>query len=116
MFKRICSSTAVAVLLSHAVGAAAESASENAFNPAVSLILSGTYGNLQRDPAIPVTGFAMNPVPEHEQGFNLGESELGMAANVDPQFRGVATISLLPAGGASVENAFVQTTALDSGL
>lgn len=117
MFKKICSSTAVAVLLSHAIGAAAaETASANAFNPALSLILSGTYGNLQRDPAIPVTGFAMNPVPGHEQGFNLGESELGMAANVDPQFRGVATISLLPAGGASVENAFVQTNALDNGL
>ena len=79
-------------------------------------ILSGTYGNLQRDPAIPVTGFAMNPVPGHEQGFNLGESELGISANIDPQFRGVATISLLPAGGSSVENAFVQTTALENGV
>ena len=117
MFNKICSSTAVAVLLCHSPGAsAAETASENAFNPALSFILSGTYGSLQRDPAIPATGFAMNPVPGHEQGFNLGESELGISANVDPQFRGVATISLLPAGGASVENAFVQTTALEDGL
>lgn len=117
MFKRICSNTAIAVLLSHAFSAAgAETGSANAFNPALSLILSGTYGNLQRDPAKPVTGFAMNPVPGHEQGFNLGESELGISANIDPQFRGVATISLLPAGGASVENAFVQTTALEDGL
>ena len=117
MFKRICSNTAVAVLLSHSLSVfAADAGSENAFNPALSLILSGTYGNLQRDPAIPVTGFAMNPVPGHEQGFNLGESELGLSANIDPQFRGVATISLLPTGGASVENAFVQTTALEDGL
>ncbi len=117
MFKRICSNTAIAVLLSHSIGAfAAETGNANAFNPALSLILSGTYGNLQRDPAIPVTGFAMNPVPGHEQGFNLGESELGISANIDPQFRGVATISLLPAGGASVENAFVQTTALENGV
>lgn len=117
MFKRICSNTAVAVLLSHSLSvSAAEMGSENAFNPALALILSGTYGNLQRDPAKPVTGFAMNPVPGHEQGFNLGESELGISANIDPQFRGVATISLLPAGGASVENAFVQTTALEDGL
>lgn len=117
MFKRICSNTAIAVLLSHSIGAfAAETGSANAFNPALSLILSGTYGNLQRDPAIPVTGFAMNPVPGHEQGFNLGESELGLSANIDPQFRGVATISLLPAGGTSVENAFVQTTALENGV
>ncbi len=117
MFKRICSSTAMAVLLSHSIPIlAAGTGSENAFNPALSFILSGTYGSLQRDPAIPATGFAMNPVPGHEQGFNLGESELGISANVDPQFRGVATISLLPAGGASVENAFVQTTALEDGL
>ena len=117
MFKRICSSTAMAALLSHSIPIlAADTGSENAFNPALSFILSGTYGNLQRDPAIPATGFAMNPAPGHEQGFNLGESELGISANVDPQFRGVATISLLPAGGADVENAFVQTTALEDGL
>jgi hypothetical protein len=107
----------MAVLLSHSIPIlAADTGSENAFNPALSFILSGTYGNLQRDPAISATGFAMNPAPGHEQGFNLGESELGISANVDPQFRGVATISLLPAGGASVENAFVQTTALEDGL
>ena len=118
MFKRICTNTAAAVLLSHSFGAFASGtgSGEAAFNPAFSLILSGTYGNLQRDPAIPATGFAMNPNPGHEQGFNLGESEMGIFANIDPQFRGVATVSLLPAGGASVENAFVQTTALDNGL
>jgi hypothetical protein len=89
---------------------------ESAFNPAFSLILSGTYGSLQQDPAAPATGFAMNPNPAHEQGFNLGESEMGISANIDPQFRGVATLALDPAGGVSVENAFVQTTSLGDGL
>ncbi len=116
MFKNICSTTAVAVMLSHAVHAAAETGSENAFNPAFSLILSGTYGNLQRDPALPATGFAMNPNPGHAQGFNLGESEMGISANIDPEYRGVATLALSPAGGISVENAFVQTTSLGDGL
>ncbi|MBU0622744.1 MAG: OprO/OprP family phosphate-selective porin [Gammaproteobacteria bacterium] len=118
MFKRICSSTAMAVLLSHSIQAAAadNSNADNAFNPAFSLILSGGYGNLQQDPAIPATGFAMNPAPEHEQGFNLGESEMGISANIDPQFRGAATLALDPAGGVSVENAFVQTTSLGDGL
>ncbi|PIV14732.1 MAG: hypothetical protein COS43_06115, partial [Gallionellales bacterium CG03_land_8_20_14_0_80_55_15] len=32
--------------------------SEGAFNPAVSLILAGTYGTLKQDPAIAPTGFA----------------------------------------------------------
>lgn len=117
MLKRTCTNTAVAVLLCHSIGAtAASTTSDNAFNPAVSFIMVGTYGNLQRDPAVPVTGFAMNPVPGHQQGFNLGESELGFAADIDPQFRGVATISLLPTGGSSVENAFVQTTTLENGV
>ncbi|MGC2165336.1 MAG: hypothetical protein WA632_04920 [Gallionella sp.] len=118
MFKKVCSGTAIAVLLgytSQTYGADSVS-SESAFNPAFSLILSGAYGNLQRNPALPVTGFAMNPVPAHEQGFNLGESELGISANIDPQFRGVATLSLDPAGGLSAENAFVQTISLGDGL
>jgi hypothetical protein len=117
MFKKICLTTAISVLLSHACSAVAHDGSgEAAFNPAFSLILAGTYGNLQRDPAIPATGFAMNPNPGHEQGFNLGESEMGIFANVDPQFRGAATMALSPAGGVSVENAFVQTTSLGNGL
>jgi hypothetical protein len=89
---------------------------EGAFNPAVSLILEGTYGNLRQDPAIPATGFAMSANPGHEQGFNLGESELGIAANIDPDYRGVATLALAPAGGVSVENAFVQSSAMGNGF
>lgn len=89
---------------------------EGAFNPAISLILDGTYGTLHQDPTVPATGFAMNPNPGHKQGFNLGESELGISANIDPQFRGVATLALDPAGGISVENGFVQTSALGNGF
>ena len=88
----------------------------NSFNPGISLILSGTYGQLKQDPATPVTGFAMNPNQGHEQGFNLGESELGISANIDPQFRGIGTFALDPAGGVSAENAFIQTRGLDNGF
>jgi hypothetical protein len=115
MIKTLCKGAALSALLIHSSGGFA-AGNEAALNPAFSLILSGAYGNLQRDPAIPATGFAMNPVSGHDQGFNLGESELGIFANIDPDFRGVATISLLPTGGASVENAFVQTTTLGNGL
>lgn len=90
---------------------------ENAFNPAISLILSGTYGQLQRDPAISPTGFAMAANnPNYTRGFSLKESELGISANIDPYFRGVATVALAPAGGVSVENAFVQALALGNGF
>lgn len=88
--------------------------SEGAFNPAVSLILAGTYGTLRQ--TIPATGFAMSANPGHQQGFNLGESELGISANIDPDYRGVATLALAPAGGVTVENAFVQTSALGNGV
>ena len=91
--------------------------SEGSFNPAMSLILSGTYGQLQQDPALPATGFAMSPNNNgYTKGFSLKESELGVSANIDPQFRGVGTFSLDPAGGITVENGFVQTTSLGSGF
>jgi hypothetical protein len=91
--------------------------SVNSFNPAVSMVLSGTYEQLQRDPAIPVTGFAMSANNTgYTRGFSLQESELGIAADIDPLFRGVGTFSLAPEGGIAVENAFVQTSALGNGL
>ncbi len=88
-----------------------------AFNPAIALILSGTYGNLQRDPAIPATGFALAPNNTgYTKGFSIGESELSVMASIDPLFRGVATMALTPAGAITVENGFVQTTGLGSGF
>lgn len=96
--------------------ATSQPAGEGAFNPALSLILGGTYGSVQRDPAMPATGFAMNANPGHTQGFNLGESELGISASIDPDYRGVATLALAPAGGVTVENAFVQSSAPGHGL
>ncbi len=95
---------------------ASPATSENAFNPAVSLILTGTYGQMKQDPALPSTGFAMSSNPRGGQGFNLGESELGIAANIDPQFRGVATMALAAAGGVTVENAYIQNNTLGNGL
>ena len=90
---------------------------EGAYNPAISLILSGTYSQLDQDTAVPVTGFAMSGNDAgYTPGFSLKESELGIAANIDSQFRGVATIALNADGGLAVENAFVQTLSLGDGL
>jgi len=89
----------------------------NSFNPAVAMILSGTYGQLRQDPAIPATGFAMNANNTgYTRGFSLQESELSISANIDPEFSGVGTFSLAPEGGISVENGFVQSSALGNGL
>ena len=126
MFNKTYLSAAIAVLLAHSFNAPAAGdvnptpsgrvTSESAFNPAISVILGGTYGSLQQEPAVPATGFAMNPNPGHEQGFNLGETEVGISANIDANNRGTATLALDPAGGVSVENAFVQNNALSNGL
>jgi hypothetical protein len=92
----------------------------NAFNPAVSLILSGTYGRTTRDPATySITGFAAPPgasLAPAPRSFSLGESELGFAANIDPWWSGVATFAIEPDDRVGVENAFVQTTSLGHGL
>jgi hypothetical protein len=94
-------------------------AASNAFNPNISLVLGGTYANLSQDPdKYRLQGF-MPPVGEvgpGRRGFNLGESELTMAANIDPLFSGQLTFALSGEDTVGVEEAFVQTRALASGL
>ncbi|MGZ5270312.1 MAG: hypothetical protein ACXWC6_06795, partial [Ramlibacter sp.] len=90
------------------------------FNPAVSLILSGLYTRTSRDPqGYRIRGVPLPPDAEAgpgTRGFSLSESELGLSANIDPWFSGVANISFHPDNSVSVEEAFVQTTSLGSGL
>lgn len=90
----------------------------NVFNPAVSLILGGTYTNLSQDPAqYRVQGFMPGgEVGPGARSFNLGESELTLAANIDPKFNGRLTFALAPDNSASVEEAYVATSALANGV
>lgn len=95
------------------------SANANAFNPEVSLILGGTYANLKQDPRqFRIQGF----VPGGEEigpgarSFNLGESELTLRANIDPQFAGQLTFALAPDNSVGVEEAFFRTRGLSNGL
>ena len=103
-----------------APAAAAAPAGANGFNPAVSLILSGLYARTSQDPSrYAISGFALPPGAEIGPGsrsFSLGESELGLAASIDPWFSGLANIALEPDNSVSVEEAFVQTTGLSHGL
>lgn len=99
--------------------AASAPAGANAFNPAISLILSGTYANLSRDPGTyRITGFVPggDEIGPGKRGFSLGESELGVYANIDPWFYGGLNLALTPDHEAEVEEAFVQTTSLPHGL
>jgi hypothetical protein len=92
----------------------------NAFNPEISLILSGLYTRTSRDPAnYSLSGFHLPPGAEAgpgTRGFSLSESELGLSASIDPWLRGSAAIAIAPDNTVSVEEAFVQTTGLGHGL
>ncbi len=97
------------------------STSANAFNPALSLILSGTFARYNEDPeTYQLPGFSVGeesaPIAE---GFALGESELTLSANIDDKFFGQATIAFANEDGETIvetEEAFVQTQAIYDGL
>jgi len=93
--------------------------SASAFNPEISLTLSGSYSNLKQNPSerrlqgfVPSNGELM---PEG-RSFNLGESELMIAANIDPMFRGTLRLALAPDNTLGVEEASIQTLGLGNGF
>jgi len=105
------------------VAAAAESeratsSNASAFNPAISLILSGVYANLSQDPLnYRISGFVPSgDIGPGKRGFSLAETELAFAASVDPYFYGQFTVSVQPDNSVDIEEAFVQTTALGHGF
>lgn len=98
-------------------GASVSQQKENAFNPAISLILNGTWGRFGNDPTTQVTGFAPSGgevIPG--RGASLGESELFISANIDPYFRGALLVALTPENTVEVEEAYFETLALGRGF
>jgi hypothetical protein len=91
--------------------------SASAFNPAISVVLQGGYYDSNQNPATrSVTGFlGPGEVGLPARGFDLGETEITLSANVDHLFYGQATLSI-GEGATEVEEAFFQTTALGHGL
>jgi hypothetical protein len=93
----------------------------NAFNPAVSLILSGNFTSYSNAPAgYRLPGFALsNEAGLATEGFSLGESELTLGANVDQNFYAQATFSLADNNGETsidTEEAYFETIGLSHGL
>ncbi|MEA3192565.1 MAG: hypothetical protein QOD26_898 [Betaproteobacteria bacterium] len=102
-----------------ATQAASRPQSESAMNPAVSVILNGVYGNLQRDPnTYRLNGFVptMGEVSPGQRGFSLGESELAFTSNIDHLFRGTLIASITPEDSVGVEEGYLQTLALSNGF
>lgn len=89
------------------------------FNPAVSLILSGTYARLSQDPErYRLQGFIPggDEIGPGKRNFSLGESELSLSASIDPHFSGKLTLALSPENEVGVEEAFFETQSLGRGL
>jgi hypothetical protein len=90
-------------------------ASANAFNPEISLILQGGYNQRKAGERRP-TGYLQDAgIGAPARGFSLDDTELVMAANIDPYFRGSTNI-VLADGQANIEEAWFQTLSLDHGL
>ncbi|HEX5356114.1 MAG TPA: TonB-dependent receptor [Aquabacterium sp.] len=100
-------------------GTGTTASTANGFNPMVSVILSGTYASLSKDPGTwQLSGFIPggDEIGPGQRGFSLGESELTLSANIDPWWYGALTLAVSPEDTISAEEAFVQTTALPAGL
>jgi hypothetical protein len=97
----------------------AQSGSASAFNPAISLILGGSFTGSSRDPADwHVSGFvpAGDEIGPGERSFDLGESELNLSASIDPYFSGTLIAAITGENEIEVEEAYFRTTALRNGL
>src|SRR5687768_901792 len=93
----------------------------NAFNPAISIILNGSYSHHSLDPdAYARSGFPLaGESGPSANGFSLGESEISFAANIDDKFYGQLTLAMESEDGEDhlgVEEAYIDTTALPDGL
>ncbi|MDR1463391.1 MAG: hypothetical protein LBI68_09705, partial [Azoarcus sp.] len=94
----------------------------SAFNPEVSLILQGAYKSRKEVEERNIGGFVGAEhhhgdgiEGDNKRGFALDHSELVLAANIDPNFRGQATLALND-DEVEVEEAWFQTTALGHGM
>lgn len=91
-------------------------AAANAFNPEVSLILQGKYRRQKDLPNRAISGFFPSGGEGlNTRGFSADETELVLAANVDPYWRGQAIVALAD-GQAEVEEAWFQSLAIGHGV
>jgi len=101
------------------VAAPGKSSNATAFNPAISMILTGNYASLSQDPATyRVAGFIPPPSGEGpgNRSFNLDESELTVASNIDPYFFGNVTAAIQGDNSIDIEEAYFKTLALNNGF
>jgi hypothetical protein len=97
------------------VATASASSSASAFNPEVSLVLQGQYNQMKNVPNRTITGFWPTEDGTNQRGFSVNETELMFAANIDPYWRGQATLSV-QGDSVEVEEAWVRTLGIGEGI
>ena len=123
MFRNTLVAVAIGVSMAVPVsGVAADDArstAANAFNPAISLIVSGQYSHQQLDPQdYRIGGFIPGgeEVGPGARGFSIGESELTLSANIDPYLSGYFVLSVSGENSVSVEEGVIQNAGLVPGV
>ncbi len=93
-------------------------ASNNAFNPGIAAVLNGFYVAASHDTQKQqIRGFATgDEAGLPPRGFSIGESEVSLAANIDPHLSGFLDFSMQDDNSLSVEEAYIQTKDLPWGL
>lgn len=93
----------------------------NAFNPAISAVLSGGYNYYSDSPDdAKIPGYVLGEeagLPN--RGFSLGESEITVSANIDSYLFGAVTVALEDDAGDTeigLEEAYLQTLSLPYGM
>jgi len=67
---------------------------DNAFNPAIGVVLNGAFSKFSADES-EIPGFQAGPESERiAEGLSLGHSEITVSGNVDDKFRGNLTLGL----------------------
>ena len=92
---------------------AARPASDNAFNPAIGVVLNGMFSQFSND-EFEIPGFPVGHESERaEEGLSLGHSEIAMSASIDDKFLGNLTLGLGVHPGepdeVELEEAYIQT-------
>jgi hypothetical protein len=104
--------------------APAATSAASGFNPEVSLILQGQYRNMKQLDERGITGFVPAGGHDHgageiedgsKRGFSVNHTELVLAANIDPYWRGQAILALID-GAVEVEEAWFQSLGLGQGI
>jgi hypothetical protein len=93
-------------------------AAAGAFNPAISAVLTGSYGQFSKNPDnAKIPGFELGPgASPGTRGFSLDESEIDLTANIDQALYGSLVLSFHPDDTVGVEEGFIQTTSLPWGF